>query len=885
MSHQQRWDGRGMHLEPQDQGSYGYAVSDYGEDYKQQQQSYAENGNHYAPGPRPVPQEYRRPPHQQQRPPPHRPQPNYAYPLRPQPQPNHQQQRPPRDLVGNQNNHRQGPPNGQYRQQPPPPRPQQDLHGSSRRGPPMRPHPGPHPAFARSYPDEDTFDESLEIQQPESTAAPRRNHQPPLQIRVPASPEPPASLGPHPATRNDYPSVGPEASGYYGPPPEVAPLQPRAQKAPRPVNLAPRVPSYYMNGQSGTMVSPIAEESGSNPSQRVSGNSRASYASSSAIPADWESGDPPEYFALTPDASANSSLSDNIGSLPIEGATIETGLVRQASMGKRSKPRLTQIGGRKSSTTSTEHLPQSPAISNPSSEDLPRITTTNETGEKTRPVPAPIKTNVPVSNPGLLNVASPTKTPRSACSSVSSPLAQPPLMSAYFDEKPYKLEAPRSPRSPGVDSVRPLPRFERPPSSFSQRISAFFGGGKTSALKGDRNSKAVGSIYSMGMDKELGKELGETSKKKVPARLDMDAVREAEARGSLTSLPDLIRRATKAAALLNDGKRPASGNWGRDSFYAGNNRSGNGTDSLSDVLNAFPAPLSSQRRNSRFSRLSGNSQPESEHVEMQSKKARRVCGLPLWCFILLIILALVIIAAAVVVPLYVFNIQGSNKSKCTTVELGCQNGGKAATINRTCSCICPSGFTGPTCTQMVDPTCTTFSLQSEGISNANIGSAIPRLFERAASYNIPLEPAKVLEKLEEADIGCTLQNALVTITGRSEPSSSSKKKLRRRSELVLDTNTPPISSTSSSSNREDPAFDFARVALLYLVQIDGIEIAEKMQQEIEKVLNQGNVVAVVEAVGYTVRLKDKTVTAKEGGSIVGGGSGKKEVVGGVIMPE
>jgi hypothetical protein len=43
-----------------------------------------------------------------------------------------------------------------------------------------------------------------------------------------------------------------------------------------------------------------------------------------------------------------------------------------------------------------------------------------------------------------------------------------------------------------------------------------------------------------------------------PPRLDIDAVRDAEARGSLTSLPDLIRRATRLAAMMDRGKRPAS---------------------------------------------------------------------------------------------------------------------------------------------------------------------------------------------------------------------------------------------------------------------------------------------------------------------------------------
>lgn len=43
-----------------------------------------------------------------------------------------------------------------------------------------------------------------------------------------------------------------------------------------------------------------------------------------------------------------------------------------------------------------------------------------------------------------------------------------------------------------------------------------------------------------------------------PPRLDMDAVKAAEARGSLTSLPDLIRRATTLAAMIDKGRRPAS---------------------------------------------------------------------------------------------------------------------------------------------------------------------------------------------------------------------------------------------------------------------------------------------------------------------------------------
>jgi hypothetical protein len=51
---------------------------------------------------------------------------------------------------------------------------------------------------------------------------------------------------------------------------------------------------------------------------------------------------------------------------------------------------------------------------------------------------------------------------------------------------------------------------------------------------------------------------GRRSGLKLPPKLDINAVREMEARGSITSLPDLIKRATRLAAMMERGKRPAS---------------------------------------------------------------------------------------------------------------------------------------------------------------------------------------------------------------------------------------------------------------------------------------------------------------------------------------
>lgn len=75
-----------------------------------------------------------------------------------------------------------------------------------------------------------------------------------------------------------------------------------------------------------------------------------------------------------------------------------------------------------------------------------------------------------------------------------------------------------------------------------------------------------------------------------PPRLNMDAVRDAEARGSLTSLPDLIRRATKLAAALETG-RPGSLAWRRRSSGIGT-IGGNGTNGASSNP---PRPSDSRR--------------------------------------------------------------------------------------------------------------------------------------------------------------------------------------------------------------------------------------------------------------------------------------------------
>ncbi|GAP87144.2 hypothetical protein SAMD00023353_2301340 [Rosellinia necatrix] len=274
-----------------------------------------------------------------------------------------------------------------------------------------------------------------------------------------------------------------------------------------------------------------------------------------------------------------------------------------------------------------------------------------------------------------------------------------------------------------------------------------------------------------------------------PPRLDIDAVRAAEARGSLTSLPDLIRRATRLASLMDRGKRPAS----RfddidfpDEIYGGDTEKNDiyelekHQSGLSDMLAAFPPPAS--RRSMRQSASSWPLPRRASRVPVrvvgpagvgsseEPKKKRRCCGLPLWGFLLVIFLIIAIIVAAVVVPVQLLvNKDNAQPAQDCTQQLPCANGGTSVVSQGVCSCICSNGFVGKTCTTPAAQGCTTTTLETEDatrITNVTIGQAIPRLvLDAQANFSIPLSAASILSKFSSAELSCNAENALVTFDG------------------------------------------------------------------------------------------------------------------------
>ena len=475
--------------------------------------------------------------------------------------------------------------------------------------------------------------------------------------------------------------------------------------------------SFYSNA---SFVSPIPEES---PRSR----SHASYASSAAMPESWGSVSPgpsPNY----PDTYFDDTIAEETGqSVYGDDDAEEIRLVRNASIGKRAKPTL--VTG-----------------------SAPRVV-----DEAQRPMPAPIQPNEPfkhgtgyVENSNSSSMMPTTKTP------IGSAVTADVILNAYNSA---------SANDPSSPSQTPSPQ-----------------------LPGGRGYSRLSAI-------------------RRPPRLDIDAVRKAESRGSLTSLPDLIRRATRLAASLENGRRPASrfddfaDDYNRDkdvSFDGEKHQSG-----LSDMLAAFPPPVqpSNQRRSFRDSvrdhvqswplpfagganRTPPNNSQEaipndgtaSRRTGNSGQKRRRWCGLPMWAFIVVMIVILMLIAAAIAVPLEFFVIRRQNAERqaeqalgqCRT-QLRCANGGTNVVSQGACSCICANGFTGADCTVQGTAGCTTITLAgTDEITNVTVGQAIPRLIQQAQSnFSVPLDGRKILAKLNAGNLSCTAMNALVTFDGRS----------------------------------------------------------------------------------------------------------------------
>lgn len=311
------------------------------------------------------------------------------------------------------------------------------------------------------------------------------------------------------------------------------------------------------------------------------------------------------------------------------------------------------------------------------------------------------------------------------------------------------------------------------PNPDDPRVSQILGNlEKGTALNSPRNVSPLTSIDSVTSDKGRGR----------PPRLNLNAVREGETRASQTSLPELIRRATRLASNL-DRARTHSRVGLMDRLSQRNSRQ----NSISDILAAFPSPSIGTPRSLRWQstgKTTISKDPVPPLPESMSKegspekpKGRRCCGMPLWIFILILGILVLLIAAALVIPITLIVLprirnKPPSLESCKT-SLPCNNGASNVLVDNSCRCICANGYTGQICTTVADQSCTFADIKlGEGrtvYQNATVGSGIARLFAGAKSqFNIPLDSTRVLSLFSYQNLSCSAESVLITFEGKPQ---------------------------------------------------------------------------------------------------------------------
>jgi hypothetical protein len=231
----------------------------------------------------------------------------------------------------------------------------------------------------------------------------------------------------------------------------------------------------------------------------------------------------------------------------------------------------------------------------------------------------------------------------------------------------------------------------------------------------------------------------------------------------------------------------------------------------------------------------------------------------------------------------------------------CANGGTSIISSNACSCICANGYTGSTCTFAGSSGCTTTTIVSSNgttYQNVTVGESIPRLISGAqTNFSIPLSSDIILARFNSANLSCNAENALVTFDGMDWPVGSASspasatdsptpmlmaKAVRVRRDvtsisydsstsvnptIIYDTSAPPTTTpvASSTPTTADPAssaasasattaaspstaatasftptqesLDFARVAVLYILQKQSVNNAVTAQSDIQSFFN------------------------------------------------
>lgn len=419
-------------------------------------------------------------------------------------------------------------------------------------------------------------------------------------------------------------------------------------------------------------------------------------------------------------------------------------VVRQASLGKRAKPALTTIRNRES--TLNQNIP----------EEFP-LPPTQLTKKSTIEA---LSAAVAAGMSGQPHVGSRSNTP--------TPLRMP------FDTSP--------PASPSADR-----EFLQTPKTPMTMASTNVLSRNPGSL---HSQKSINPLLGLGIDQPAMSDKIPPNRR--PPRLDIDAVREAEARGSTTSLADLIKRATRLAANLDRGK--TASRLGMLDMFGSSERLNSTTNrhsTMSDMLSAFPAPaIGGTPTNKRDTAWPLGEKDEfnksnaelSRGIPNQGRR-RKCCGMSLPVFFAVLLVIIILIAAAVLIPVFLILVPNQHKndnslSNCPTTH-PCQNGGTSVVSNDACACVCSNGFTGSSCqTASTGSVCATVDVTNgdNDFKNATIGSSISTTFSDAQTrFDIPLNASKILTFFSANNLSCAVENSIADFNSSTQETTKTKR--------------------------------------------------------------------------------------------------------------
>lgn len=436
-------------------------------------------------------------------------------------------------------------------------------------------------------------------------------------------------------------------------------------------------------------------------------------------------------------------------------------MVRQASIGKRAKPAVTTIKTRMSHLE--QDIPEEASIRTPASKNAAMAALSAAIAAGTGSKPIDLNDSAPGSR-SYTPVRMPFDT---------SPPASPSQDREYL----------RTPKTATTfSSAHILSQFPTNSNGQSQP--------STSLLSTAHSRKSTNPLLGLGIDQPAAMS-NKIPASKRPPQLDIGAVRDAEARGSTTSLADLIKRATKLAANLDRGK--TASRLGMLDMFGSQEKlnGGNRHSTMSDMISAFPAPAiggtPTNRRDANWP-LGEKGDPYASTTELSGRKPRKprrkLCGLSLPVFITVLVTVVVLIAAAVLIPIFLILVPKQNRNNSNALgscaaDFRCENGGTRIVSSDECRCICSDGFTGSQCTTLGNAQdCITMTLTegSNEYNNATIGRSVMPVISPQNQFGVPLNLSTILSLFSSNNLSCSSENSLVDFNSSALNSRSNQKR-------------------------------------------------------------------------------------------------------------